>query len=80
VKEATGRKDRDGNDIHEGDVIFKEGKGFYIVKWNANVKDFVLSFGDKEDQFTWLKAVYSDIYKIEGNVYDDPQMKEWVHA
>jgi hypothetical protein len=67
----TGLQDAKGTDIYGDDIIFMEGKGLHIVRWDSDANAWAL--GGLKDTFRWLKTCYKDLYTVTGNIHEDPE-------
>jgi len=72
-EQYTGLHDRTGKEIYEGDIVDREDKGIFEVKWNDNCAGFIM--GD-EPNWHWLKKDYSHLYSIIGNRFENPELME----
>lgn len=63
VDQFTGLKDKNGNDIYEGDIVHLFGYGRYTCEF----------------PFTELWEAYqeNDIGEILGNIHENPELMEW---
>lgn len=78
----TGLKDREGNDIYEGDVVeqFYKGATRFVViwdevekdRWNLKAKDS--SYYDNGDYYEGSNGRNWKTFKIIGNIYENPEL------
>lgn len=68
VMEFINSKDRDGNDVYEGDILEAPSGNRFLVKWY-------------DDEMRW--AMYTDntwynmnmaLHKVVGNIYETPEL------
>ena len=84
VGQCTGMKDKNDEDIYEGDILEHKFGGIGIVKFNQHWGSFCYSHLTGRDEYGKIvkmigsKSFYSDsyTYKIVGNIYDSRELVE----
>ena len=81
LMQSTGLKDKNYNEIFEGDIVkFPEFNGdIYItpVAWDKSCACFGVSFSGKYPvSFDYLEEFYTELKEIEvvGNIYENPEL------
>lgn len=75
VGQFTGRTDRNGNKIFEGDIVQAALDGrYYSVEYIAD-DEYAFNFVDLEKGYTYSLYDFNDIIVI-GNIYDNPELLE----
>ena len=69
VGQYIGIKDKNNIEIYENDLI-KLDAVIFQVKWSKLLAGFVCKFDDEHESF----ACYQTLYKIVGNIHDNPEM------
>jgi len=75
VCQFTGLKDKNGNDIYEGDILLlSRGGGIMPVVFLEKASSFCLSI-DKERDMMWFETdLLNGYYEIIGNIHDNPEL------
>src|SRR5450631_4881248 len=78
LREYTGRKDKHGVEIYEGDLIHRPDIGIaMLVRWNEKNAGFDLAMKDPKnfDAVTlWYTQASHTDYEVIGNVYEHPEL------
>lgn len=69
-QQYTGLKDRNGEEIYEGDILTPGGSIKLAVKWLTNDA----MFGFQKSAF--LLGRMSELYEVIGNIYENPELLE----
>ena len=78
LMQSTGLKDKNGQEIFEGDIVDYKGRKA-IIKWHGSYASFIYRFIDKPKE---RKAEWSPLYlaylhvEIIGNIYENQELLE----
>jgi len=78
LMQSTGLKDKNGQEIFEGDVVDYKGRKA-IIKWNGSYASFIYRFVDelKKRVSEWHPLFLAYYYvEIIGNIYENPELLE----
>ena len=73
VGQYTGLKDRDGQDIYEGDILIDEENGLNVVRWGDGQYLLEVLLDDGDYYTEWLSE-YNEMCRVIGNVYENPEL------
>lgn len=75
VMQYTGIKDRNGNDIYEGDIL---GYGYvvtYVDDSDGANRGMNVGFYEQRDNFeSWIQLEVGAGYEVLGNIYENPEL------
>lgn len=75
LEQFTGRKDKNGNPIYEGDVVKKDGK-IYVIRYSQHCFDLACSTNDwpkRQDGYSYYSTSWDDI-EIIGNIHESKEL------
>jgi len=73
VGQYTGRKDKNGKEIYEGDIVRYSDGYTAVVVWKDT--GFGLEFIEQvENPRTWYYLPNGDVLEILGNIYENPEL------
>jgi uncharacterized phage protein (TIGR01671 family) len=76
----TGLKDKNGNEIYEGDIITFEDDANGTVKWNEDFSCWTYyesdDINEEGEVFDWSQLLkrHCKHYIIRGNIYENPEL------
>ena len=78
LMQSTGLKDKNGEEIFEGDIVDYKGRKA-VIKWHGSYASFIYRFVDelKERVSEWhplFLACYH--FEVIGNIYENPELLE----
>ena len=75
VMEFTGRKDKDGGKIYEGDILYyKILEQYYLVEWDQhNARFSAIGKPNQFDSNAYRASAFDQMEKI-GNLYENPEL------
>ncbi|MFR5934883.1 MAG: YopX family protein [Alistipes shahii] len=71
VGQYTGLKDKNGNEICEGDILLDESGTYAVVGYSMGA--FYVDFGEGFDLRHFTECIH-EICEVVGNIHDDPKL------
>ena len=78
LMQSTGLKDKNGNEIFEGDIVDYKGRKA-VVKWHGSYASFIYRFVDElQERVSEWHPLFLAYYHFEiiGNIYENPELLE----
>ena len=80
IGQYTGLKDKNGNEIYEGDILELEDR-YCKVEWHPTCACWDLTFAKYKNSHSKYdravgRTIYWKYYEIVGNIYDNPELLE----
>lgn len=72
--QSTGWFDNDQKEIFEGDVV-ESDSGVYQIMWSEEVAGFILLGND--GTMAMGEPYMSDVFKLKGNIYENPELLDF---
>ncbi|KLU62316.1 YopX protein [Peptococcaceae bacterium CEB3] len=73
VGQYTGLKDKNGNEIYEGDILrlFKDDEGphNWWVEWRQNIAEFTI-----RQEYAVTGMQYAKLAEVIGNIFENPEL------
>lgn len=77
IGQYTGLKDKNGKEIYEGDIIQYEDIQKGVVEYSEQYAQFILKeTGNIADEYEALGEFNIKVFKVIGNIYDNPELLE----
>jgi len=75
VGESTGRKDKNGTEIYEGDIMKALNGSLFEIRWVKGLACF-----DAAHRYDEMMVIGWHLAEVVGNVYENPELVEGCHA
>lgn len=78
IMQSTGLKDKNGEEIFEGDIVDYKGRKA-IIKWHGSYASFIYRFVDElNERVSEWHPLFLAYYHFEviGNIYENPELLE----
>lgn len=74
VMQYTGQKDRNGNDIYEGDIV-KHNDCVFVVKYFSKYARFACSSNKIQDKLPMAMLNFG-VCEVIGNIFENPELMD----
>ena len=76
LMQYTGLKDKNGNDVYEGDLLHNDDPeyGVGVIEFSSKYNGWILNDNYDETGADDLTVILNNDYKIIGNIYENPEL------
>ena len=71
LRQSTGRKDKNDNEIFDGDIVVNASQGKFEVRWDE--EDLSFRFIDTLMDSYKIEEI-DDVFAVVGNIYENPKL------